>query len=251
MTAKKCYNMYMTNNNFVYIWRESGLGGLPFYIGQGVHRKGNTLRQKYYRMYAKHRHHVQWKWDSLEFPIAEVHSDNLTKEEADSLERLLINRLGRIDNNTGILLNITEGGDANSVECESVRHKLKKSTTKNWKNSEYRDLAIKGMRDAWNDENRKLNASITVSERWKNEDYINNMKNKFSEIRNTESGKLQQSKNASQPIIYNGVEFASKKKLAEHYGLDPATCRIRLRKGIPLDAKKGYGITGRPKKEKR
>lgn len=231
------------------MWRESGISGLPFYVGQGQHRKGGTHRQKYYRMYAKHREHVQWKWDKLINPVAEIHTDNLTKAEADELERLLILRLGRVDISTGILLNITEGADSNPVECDSVRTKLQKTTMANWKKSEYRNTVVNAIKESWN-EDRKNTASIKVSERWKNSEYAENTKSKLIAIRNTENGKLQQSKNASQPVIYNGIEFASKKKLADFYGLDPVTCRKRLRLGIALDAPKDRGGKGKPKRKK-
>lgn len=238
----------MKNNNFVYIWKEAGLGGLPFYVGQGAHRKGDTNRCKYQRMHCKHRPHIQWKWDELINPEAVIHADNLTKAEADELEMLLISRLGRVNNSTGILLNITSGGKANPNDELSVRDKLRSTTSTNWKSKEFRDKTISGIKNSWTDE-RKLAISSTVSNRWTDEQYKSSLIAKMTAQRNTDVGRVQQSARASSPITYDGVYYPSRNKLAEAYGLDNVTCRKRLKLGIPLDTPKGIGRTGRPRKQ--
>lgn len=237
-----CYHNHM-KNYFVYIWREAGIAGsgLPFYVGQGAHRTGGTDRQKYYRMYAKHRPHIQWKWDALAEagtePEAVIHADNLTKDEANAMEQLLIQRLGRIDNRTGILLNIADGGDANPTDAISSRNKLRASTTDKWKNPEYVDKAIGGMKNAWTDDRKKI-AGKQVSTRWTDPEYRNNLIAKQKAQRNTPEGKAQQAKRTSKPITYNGVEYQSRGELSKAFNLDPVTCRKRLALGIPLDAEK-------------
>lgn len=238
----------MKNNNFVYIWKESGIAGLPFYVGQGAHRKGDTDRCKYQRMYCKHRPHVQWKWDSLDEPVAVLHSDNLTKSEADALEMLLIARLGRVNNGTGILLNITAGGNSNSVDELSVRNKLRKTTSDNWKSADFRNRVTDRIKESWTDD-RKTTASITGSNRWSDEEYKTSITAKMTAQRNTPIGKKQQAERASSPITYCGVYYPSRNKLAEAFGLSVCTVRKRLNAGIPLDTQKGIGRTGRPRKQ--
>lgn len=224
------------NNNFVYIWQDNE--GIPFYVGQGAHRKGNTIRCIYQRMFVKHRKHIQVKWNELEalgnIPNTIIYADNLTKLEADALEVELIAKFGRINNNSGTLLNITAGGRANSVDEDSVRNKLKDSTSSNWKTETYRNNAINGMKKSWNEE-RKAKAAISLSNKWLDDEQSELMRNRMTEQRNTEHGKIMQSIRASDHITYNGVYYSSKKVLANSFNINPATCRKRLKLGIPLD----------------
>lgn len=78
----------------------------PFYIGIGFDSKG-----KYKRAYQFGRNNL---WEIIvkktEYKV-EIIEDGLTNEEAFERERYWINKLGRIDNETGILANLTDGGE--------------------------------------------------------------------------------------------------------------------------------------------
>jgi hypothetical protein len=74
----------------------------PFYIGKG--RKG--------RCYEISRRSQFWKniYNKYGRKVIFI-NENLTNEEAIQFEKFYINKYGRIDNGTGILCNLTDGGD--------------------------------------------------------------------------------------------------------------------------------------------
>jgi len=119
-------------NRYVYVWKENGIAnsGLPFYVGIGTHRSSDVPTQKYYRAYQRHlttgkkNTFAQNKADSLNGNyVTEILYDDLTKERAMELEILLIKRLGRRINSTGILCNITKGGTFSPLDTPWIREK--------------------------------------------------------------------------------------------------------------------------------
>jgi hypothetical protein len=100
------------NEFYVYLYlREDGT---PYYVGKG---KGNRAFKNRGRR--------------MKPPINKTriifHAENLTEEEAFALEKELIAKYGRKDNDTGILRNLTDGGEGTSGIIFSDERKAKLS----------------------------------------------------------------------------------------------------------------------------
>lgn len=107
--------MSIANNFYVYHYLRSS-DGTPFYVGKG---SGSRAFEKHFGRRAPSR-------DRIVF-IAK----NLTEQAAFDLEILEIKRLGRKDLGTGILRNLTDGGEGPSgmVLSEESRGKMSASRT--------------------------------------------------------------------------------------------------------------------------
>jgi hypothetical protein len=101
-------------NYYVYMYlREDGT---PYYIGKGTKKRAwNNNGRK-------------WKRPEDASRI-KIHTDNLTEDQALSLEIELIAEYGRKDNDTGILRNLTDGGEGTSgrVHTEDTKNKISQS----------------------------------------------------------------------------------------------------------------------------
>lgn len=96
----------------------------PFYIGIGTD-------SNYQRAYSKHSRNIFWKRVvGITNYEVEILMDNLTKEEAKHKEIEFINLYGKKINKTGILVNITDGGEgaAGYQHTEEAKRKISNSS---------------------------------------------------------------------------------------------------------------------------
>lgn len=110
--------------------------GMPFYIGVGSKPPPDTPSYpstEYARAYAKTDRSSFWKKvvKKCDYTV-EILQDDLTLEEANNLEKWFISLYGRIDINTGILVNLTDGGEgtANFSTREETKQKLREANLK-------------------------------------------------------------------------------------------------------------------------
>lgn len=108
----------------------------PFYVGKG---KGNRLYHHLKESQLKKKSHknnkiIQIHASGYGVTIKKV-KENLTEKEAIDLERQLIAKYGRRDNQTGILTNNTDGGEGVSGYVYSDKQKQERSKRAKGKNN--------------------------------------------------------------------------------------------------------------------
>ena len=110
----------MTQNEY-YVYLYLREDGTPYYVGKG---KGNRAFSNNRRTY-----HRPEDESRIVFP-----AKSLTENEAFELEKELIAKYGRKNNNTGILRNLTDGGDGQSgrIPSQKSRDKMSISSKKFW-----------------------------------------------------------------------------------------------------------------------
>ncbi len=94
--------------------------GQPFYVGKGCNgRLGNHRAEAFSLLHKSGRKkykiaiiHSLWK-QGLDFQ-EDIYLNNLSEEDAFALEIAAIEQYGRKDNGTGILANLTDGGEGNT-----------------------------------------------------------------------------------------------------------------------------------------
>ena len=121
-------NIYSKTPNGFYIYAyirsadsPNAKSGTPYYIGKGSKK----------RAWDQHRKSSCGIWTPKDKSKIIILEQNLTELGALALERRLIKWYGRLDNNTGILRNKTEGGDGGSgaIRSQSTRLKMSKART--------------------------------------------------------------------------------------------------------------------------
>lgn len=118
-------NIYSQSNPpsgfYVYAWIRSkdsatAKAGTPYYIGKGIRKRAFIKRD----FRPKDDHYIV------------ILAENLTELGAFALERRMIRWYGRIDNNTGILRNLSDGGEGNAGQTRTppsaeTREKMSRS----------------------------------------------------------------------------------------------------------------------------
>lgn len=133
----------MTNEFYIYAYLRSD--GSPYYIGKGKNR----------RAWDKGAHTIKPPVDHTLIVLMETH---LTEVGALALERFYIRWYGRKDIGTGILRNMTDGGDGSQpgpqiiekiknarskqIITDKTKEKLKYVMIERWKNVEYREKMV-------------------------------------------------------------------------------------------------------------
>lgn len=116
-----------------------------FYIGIGADEKRafseRSRNDLWHNIVLKHGYYVK------------LYKINISYNYAKKIEIELIKKYGRIDNNTGILCNMTNGGDGNTNMSESTRLKISNS--------------LKGIKQT---EETKLKRKISCKKSWDNDE---------------------------------------------------------------------------------
>jgi len=106
----------MENNNY-YVYQFLREDGSPYYIGKGKDLRAFITSNR-----------------TVPAPVnienIQIISDNLSEKDAFELEILLISKYGRKDLGTGILRNLTNGGDGTSGRIATETHRMKMSQKK-------------------------------------------------------------------------------------------------------------------------
>lgn len=116
----------MDNNNYVYIILRKEDSKT---LGAGVAPAGSPI---YVGISSDKRRFRRLSRGTLTFEHCQIHkyAEGLTREEAEDLERELIARFGRLNTGTGILRNLTDGGDKGprgQVMSPETREKMSKA----------------------------------------------------------------------------------------------------------------------------
>src|SRR4030065_2208694 len=120
----------MTDIFYVYIYLYPN--NVPFYIGQG---KNNRWKQHFHDKRNPLKKNIIDKIiTSGKEPIVKKLFENLYEDEAKIIEKLFISHYGRRNNKTGILANMTDGGEGISGYHFSEKAKEKMSETRSGKN---------------------------------------------------------------------------------------------------------------------
>jgi len=117
-------------NFYTYVYKRTD--GTPFYVGKG---HGNRIMQHLYDARGNRNSNriaikiIRKMLRNGEEPIIEKLIDNIDEELALFIEQEYIAKYGRIDNGTGILANLTDGGEGGSGYVVSDEKKKKTSET--------------------------------------------------------------------------------------------------------------------------
>src|SRR4030065_516853 len=113
-------------NNF-YVYSYCYPNGIPFYIGKGMGNRCYSDKGRNFNFLLE----MAIIRDAGREPIVKILFNNLYEDEAFVLEKAFINFYGRANNKTGILTNLTDGGEGQGgrVCSNETKQKISKSLT--------------------------------------------------------------------------------------------------------------------------
>lgn len=124
----------------------------PFYVGKG---KGNRIHSHKYKSKDKRRQHMLNKINKIFLetgnePIKIKYKENLTNEDAYKLEEIVVDKIGRINDNKGPLINKTKGGyGSNGYKYTTeTLEKMSKSMLAFYKNNVNPNLGRKNSKES-------------------------------------------------------------------------------------------------------
>ncbi len=113
----------------------------PFYVGKGT---GDRIYRHKYKSKEKRRQHMLSKINKIMIesnkePIKIKIKDNLTNDEAYILEEIVVDKIGRLNDNKGPLINKTKGGYGSNgyVYTKETLEKMSNSMKTYWKNNKH------------------------------------------------------------------------------------------------------------------
>lgn len=207
--------------HFVYTW---SIGNVVFYVGQGKHQPKGKDRTKYRRMWDNHTNRsgvlaaCQTYANELRQAgtphVTTLVADDLTKSEADALERQLVMAHGKLCDGTGTLVNIVDGGNANLSDSLEWRSRCNAAMSTDEYKSKMSDITKK-----------RLNTPETKAI-WLAKFQTDAVREKIRAVQAAVNGKQ---------IEWQGTRYRSKKELARTIGISSQLLNFRLQRGIPLD----------------
>jgi hypothetical protein len=187
---------------YVYAYLREELS--PYYIGKGEGRRIDKP------------HRIALPPEDRRVIIKE----GMTESEAFALEKLLILMFGRKDLGTGILRNLTDGGEGQSglVHTDETKDKISVSATKMWKREELKEAA----------RNRMIGNQITLGRKATPEEVEANRKrglenNAFKGKHHTDETKdrIRQCRNMA--VEVNGIVYPSRTIAGQSLGVTRTT----------------------------
>jgi len=129
--------------------------GVPYYIGKGTGGRVNQTAnrplvvRRYINKYGKN---------------TKIIDKDISESQAFELEVFLISELGRLDDKTGILLNLTNGGEGSSNPSESSREKKSQSLVDAYSDPELRKKISDSRKTQWIEHRESMMAGINSEE---------------------------------------------------------------------------------------
>ncbi len=232
-------------NHYIYLWKYpvNINEGQIFYVGQGKHgRECKYVRSRaiHYLDGKRRRSYAQNVFDKIiksgDTPVIEIYADNLSIAEANEIEKSLIKQFGRRNDHTGILCNLTAGGEINPMNDPDIRLKQLNSV-RTPEHRAKRSIEAKVI----NSRPDVLQKNIESNKRrWGNAEFKSRMIAKHNSPEMLEKHRRVQSELSGIKIFHDGIEYRSKNELARVLGMSLQMLSYRLKNNIPLDAPKNY-----------